>query len=508
MTNYDLIIIGAGSGGIGAALAAARLGATVLLVERAGQIGGNAAVSGVSVWEMGVGGTGIPFDIYKRLKQLPDAVGIYRFNKHRKWQLQMGETPGRSAGAVDSPGVDSPGVDSLLHPGAEIVIDPTRRYADTLRRFGSETGIQNEEFVRKHWHGVPFEPAAYQQVVEDMLTETGNITLLLNTSFVGVDFTDGRIKALMLSNGQTATATTYIDSTDSGVLCRAIGCAMRQGQESHALFGEPGAPDTPTNKLNGVTLIYRVTPKSDDNIDSLPTDIPETCWWSDSFPPTSIVQYPNRSAGAGDWNLNMLPTMEGAEWAAYENPAEAYAECQRRVQAHWHHIQSTYKEYRSFRLSWMAPALGVRESSRVTGEYVLTENDIRAGLSGQIERDFVTIADHALDTHGTTTGRAGCAELAEPYGVPFRCLIPQHFRNVLVASRAASFSSLAASSCRLSRTMMQLGQAAGTAAFLAKTLGIDVANVPYADLRPLLEAQHVQLTYPASAAIQAHLAHE
>ena len=56
--RFDLIIIGAGSGGIGAAIAAGRLGLKVLLLEKNSQLGGNAAVSGVSVWEMGVGGTG------------------------------------------------------------------------------------------------------------------------------------------------------------------------------------------------------------------------------------------------------------------------------------------------------------------------------------------------------------------------------------------------------------------------------------------------------------------
>ena len=75
--RYDLIVVGAGSGGIGAALAAGRAGLDTLLLERADRIGGTAVRAGVSVWEMGVGGTGIPFDIYRRLKRMPNAVGIY-----------------------------------------------------------------------------------------------------------------------------------------------------------------------------------------------------------------------------------------------------------------------------------------------------------------------------------------------------------------------------------------------------------------------------------------------
>ena len=114
-----------------------------------------------------------------------------------------------------------------------------------------------------------------------------------------------------------------------------------------------------------------------------------------------------------------------------------------------------------------------------------------------------------MDTHGSSTGRAGCVELAEPYGVPFRCLIPRGFQNLLIASRGASLSSLAASSCRLSRTMMQLGQAAGTAVFVALRAGLSTwEELDYQVLRAQLEAQHVQLHHPLRAELQQYLAEE
>lgn len=51
--EYDLAVVGGGSGGFGAALAAARLGLNVVLVERADRLGGNSVVSGVTCWEPG-----------------------------------------------------------------------------------------------------------------------------------------------------------------------------------------------------------------------------------------------------------------------------------------------------------------------------------------------------------------------------------------------------------------------------------------------------------------------
>jgi hypothetical protein len=92
--------------------------------------------------------------------------------------------------------------------------------------------------------------------------------------------------------------------------------------------------------------------------------------------------------------------------------------------------------------------------------------------------------------------------------VPYRCLIPKGFDNLLVACRAASFSSLAASSCRLSRTMMQLGQASGTAAAIARGRSVSLPQVPPGVLGDALREQHVQLDWPMSDEMRAYLSDE
>jgi hypothetical protein len=276
----------------------------------------------------------------------------------------------------------------------------------------------------------------------------------------------------------------------------AVGCEAMTGQESRERFNEPDAPLKATTRVNGVTLIYRVTPGKEPRVEGAPVP----CWWRKSFPSAHVNHYPN-----GDLNINMLPTMEGEEFVRLGYDA-ALAECQKRVRAHWRYLQNHAEEFRRFRLVWIAPALGVRETRRIVGEYVLNENDLLAGLSGQKHPDITCLADHMMDTHGGHSKHRG--ELTEPYGVPYRCLIPKGFRNLLVACRASSFSSLAASSCRLSRTMMQMGQAAGTAAALAKELNVDLPAVPADRLRAALREQHVQLEHPMSAALRSHLEKE
>jgi hypothetical protein len=466
--HFDTVVAGAGSGGIGAALAASRQGRKVLLLEIAEGIGGTAARAGVSMWEPGAGGTGIPFDIYRALLPRREAVSVYSFGRHMSWN----------------------GFEAF--PGGEHLPDPDRCYRETLRRHGGTS----EAFRRENLHGVVFEPAQYVKAVRNLLFETGNCILRTKTTFREVEHADGRITSMTLTDGTRITADAFIDATGSGALCRVCGCAMMTGQEGRNRFGEPSAAEKANARVNGVTLIFRVRPARDAAVEPLPQGVPEQCWWQNRFPVISATKYP-----CGDCNCNMLPAMEGLEYLRLGRE-KAMAECRRRVFAEWHYIQQDWPEFQWYRLHWIAPAMGIRESSRAVTEYILTEHDLIAGLSKQTHPDIVTIADHARDRHGAG---GGCGEVAEPYGVPYRCLIPKGMKNLLVACRGAGFSSIAASSCRLSRTIMQIGQAAGTAAAIAGEEKSDLPDVPPDRLQDRLRQAHAQLAWPLEKAIREHL---
>ena len=482
--HVHLVVIGGGSAGCAAALAAGRQGVRTVLIERNPLLGGTSTQGGVNCWEMGAGGTGIPFDIYRRLKrEQPGAIGVYSFARHFCWQ-DAWYWPDR--------------LDKVNFPGGALLIDPQRRYLDTLRRHPDRGSQATEAFSRETWHGVPFLPEAMAAMLERMLVETGNVTLRLGTTPAKIATAAGRVQSVTLADGTVLTADAWIDGA-AGAFCTACGCATLRGIDPRARFNEPGAPEQTTDAVNGVTLIYRITPAATPLVEDLPADIPVKCWWAKQFPPISCFQYPDRSR-----NCNMLPTMEGREFLRLGETA-AYAEALRRVRAHWHFIQTYFPEFQHYRLTWIAPMLGIRETERVVCEHMLTENDIVQGLSRQTDPDIVAITDHALDRHGEG---GGCPELAEPFGIPYRCLIPRGWRNLLVAGRAAGFSSIAASSCRLTRTMMQLGQAAGTAVALARERGSDLPDVSPDELRERLRIQHVQLTWPLDPALRDYLARE
>lgn len=459
-----LCVIGGGSAGIGAALAAARMGVDTVLVEKESMLGGTSTNGAVDSWANTAGATGIPYDIYCELTNIPDAVGIGSMGRH----------------------FCHPTHNTPPFPGGEGVIDNSLTYQDTLLRSGTQGLIEDEQRCRKQWHGVIFELNQFDKTVQKMLKNTGNCRTLLDSTLTDVKMkASGEVDTVKLADGTIIKADLWIDN--SGVMAKLAGIELLSGEDPKCRFNEPDAPEEPILNLNGATLIFRITPSADNKIEPLPDDIPNACWWAEHFPALCCSEYPN-----GDRNCNMLPTISGKEYMEL-GEEKAYAECIRRVKAFWHYIQTNYPEFQGYRMMWTAKRIGVRETFRVMCEYMLNENDLLQGISKQKHSDIIAISDHMMDSHGAGGRKSG--ELHEPYGIPYRCLIPIGFTNLLVVGRIAGFSSIAASSCRLSRTMMQLGQAAGTAAVQA-VQNKNFAKVNIAELQQKLCQQHVQLTWP------------
>jgi hypothetical protein len=118
------------------------------------------------------------------------------------------------------------------------------------------------------------------------------------------------------------------------------------------------------------------------------------------------------------------------------------------------------------------PWIGVRESRRLVGQYVLKEQDL---MTGQRFDDAIATGCWYLDLHPnkTTVGTANDvpAEKVQPppYDIPYRSLLPQKIGNLLVAGRCHSATRGAHASTRVTATAMALGEAAGVAAAMAVT---------------------------------------
>lgn len=436
----QVCVIGGGSGGIGAALAAARAGANVVLLERESILGGTSTCAWVHVWQPHMGANGIPRELYTAMKADPLAV----------------------AGDFDA---------SLIGPRSE-----------------------GGKVVRKG-AGVIFEPRALSYAARESLDATGRCQTLLGTTFCRARIENDTVKAVeawFCGKRLVVEADVFIDCTADGDVCADAGCEYHMGEDPQSRYHEPGAPERAEMSLNGLTLCYRITDTGVKQKPYLPQGVKEgICPRSACFD-----RMPN-----GDVLINAVGMIGGNAVLCMEH-SELMHEAHRRVLDHFHGLQCLSpdddsldavvrgKGFGTWAISGIAPRIGVRETRRILGEYVLNENDCTAGVKNQKHKDTIAIADHAIDIHGRK-GRHFC--MSGPYGIPFRCLLPKGMRNLMIASRAASFSHIAASSCRLARTMMTLGQAAGNAAALAVANHVDVRQVDVTTIRDKLRSQHVDI---------------
>lgn len=139
-------------------------------------------------------------------------------------------------------------------------------------------------------------------------------------------------------------------------------------------------------------------------------------------------------------------------------------------------------------ISMIAPLLGVRESRRIIGEYVLTEDDVMSArkFPDAIARNCYPIDIHSPHGRGTTLKHLPPGEYHE---VPYRCLVPKQIDGLLVAGRCISAGFAAQAAIRVQANCIAFGQAAGTAAALAVKLGVQPREIDGTALRSALTEQ-------------------
>lgn len=141
-----------------------------------------------------------------------------------------------------------------------------------------------------------------------------------------------------------------------------------------------------------------------------------------------------------------------------------------------------------------AALLGTRESRRIVGRVVLTEDDLVARRDWP---DAVCYGSFFIDVHNCT-GAGMDAETWHPdtgfrYQIPYRCMLPTSVANLLVAGRCISVTHKALGSTRVMPQCSALGEAAGAAAALSIGAGCTPADLPVDRLQDHLRAAGVIL---------------
>lgn len=121
-----------------------------------------------------------------------------------------------------------------------------------------------------------------------------------------------------------------------------------------------------------------------------------------------------------------------------------------------------------------APFVGIRETRRINGHYTMTQEDI---LSCRHFEDAIAVASYPLDIHHPQGGGCTLVWCGDCYDIPFRSLIPQNVKNLIVAGRSISATHEAMSAIRVMAPCMAMGEAAGRAAKIAVREGIPVSEI-------------------------------
>lgn len=134
-----------------------------------------------------------------------------------------------------------------------------------------------------------------------------------------------------------------------------------------------------------------------------------------------------------------------------------------------------------------SPRLGVRETRRIIGEEILCVDDVMHAVKRE---DGVAKGGHEVDIHGEGQKHTRRAiDDGGSYDIPYKCLIPKGMDNMLIAGRCVSADRGAHSSARVMGTCMAMGQAAGTSAAICVKENISVRDVDVNKLRTVLKEQ-------------------
>jgi len=165
-----------------------------------------------------------------------------------------------------------------------------------------------------------------------------------------------------------------------------------------------------------------------------------------------------------------------------EELSDSYIVLSKQVQEAFNFLHSSVPGFKESAISGIAHRVGVRETRRIIGDCVLKTEDVKTGRK---RSDGIAKGAHHIDIHGKGKDQVRIAvDRGQSYDIPFGCLIPKGSRNLLSAGRCISSSREANGSARVMGTSIATGEAAGTAAAMCvgKKLA-DVHNLNVDDLR-------------------------
>ena len=325
--------------------------------------------------------------------------------------------------------------------------------------------------------GVTYD-AEVLKVVWERLAEDAGVELLLHTWATGVRVEDGRATAVRIWNKggeRTIEADVIVDASGDADVCAMAGVSYDDART--------------TGRVQSLSTLFRLANVDVERAAAVPK--PELWARMREAAQTGRYQLPrvegswHRTPHAGVVMIHMtrIPNVDATDPVAL---TRAEIEGRRQVGEYHRFLRECVPGFEQAVLVGTSPAIGVRESRRVHGDYRLTRDDV---LSGQRFDDEIALCGAPIEDHhsgGDTewryVGESGV------YGIPYRSLLPAGIEGLLVAGRCFSATHDAHASARSMATCMAMGQAAGTAAALGSAAGTTPRELPFDAIRSRLLA--------------------
>jgi glycine/D-amino acid oxidase-like deaminating enzyme len=335
--------------------------------------------------------------------------------------------------------------------------------------------------------GPAFDPFAMAHYLDEKVAEAG-VDVLLLTQAVDVRVEDGRITHIVTFNksGLAAVPTrAVIDATGDADIAARSGCNIVKGRESDGLM-------TPT------TLIFHV-----DNVDEKALnahfqefgdrllgqieELQEAGEWP--FPYNRFITRKLNEDGV--WMVNTV-RLVGIDGTNGRSKSEGMVRGREEVQQLMEIFRKHVPGYGEARIKAVAPLLGVRETRRIVGRYVLTAEDLAAGMEFD---DVIGYSTWGSDIPDPKRPSVNPDRLRIRGGkpIPYRIMVPQPIENLICPGRAVSTDRIVLGSIRVMSPCMAMGQAAGRAAVQVVQDNVSFAQVDTRTLREQLTAAGVRI---------------
>lgn len=318
-----------------------------------------------------------------------------------------------------------------------------------------------------------FGPEYFKFVLDSMICEA-NVNVLFHSVVYDV-VTDKRnvksVKVIAGSEKLEFEADFFIDATGDGNLFFMAGCDYELGRKQDNLC----QPMTTCFRMSGVDieLFYKENKK----IQTLYKE--KQSAGKISNPREDILVFNGIGDGVMHFNTTRIIKL---------NPTDPFDRSKAEIEARKQvfEIVSFLKEnseaFKNSTLVSIASEIGVRESRKLRGEHILTGEELKSCTKFD---DGIALGNYDLDIHNPA-GSGTSHYYFKPgqyYSIPYRSLLPKEYDNLLVAGRCLSATHEAQASVRIMPICACMGEAAGSAAALARKTG---ANTHTLDVKQLI----------------------